>query len=179
MRVHDARHDQAAAVALDRLQDAVGRVLRIEDGQEPLEAGLHAREHPRGDVERADDRRPDAAPEPLQLEAERLVEADRRVLARAVVDQTRRADDAGGGGNGHDVAAVPPHHLGEEGARRPEERERVHLEGAEHVVVRRLEERLPGHHAGVVDEHVHVAVVAERRRRRRTRSRRGRGGCRR
>ena len=86
-RVHDPRHDEAAAIALDRPHDAIGRVVRVEDGKQPLEPRLHAAEHARRDVEGAHDGRADVASKALQLQAERFVEADRRVLAGAVVDE--------------------------------------------------------------------------------------------
>src|SRR5439155_7282547 len=84
--VDEPRHDEAAAVAADGVDDAVGGILRREDRQEQPEAGLHAFEHARADVERADDGRLDVAAEAAELEPQRLVEADGRVLARAVID---------------------------------------------------------------------------------------------
>jgi len=100
-----------------------------------------------------------------QLEAQGLVEADRGVLAGAVVDELRGADETGGGRDRDDVAAVALEHRRQEGARRPEEGERVHRERALDVAVGRVEERLPRHDAGVVHEDVDRPAVGERARR--------------
>src|SRR5207253_2642312 len=81
--VDESRQDHACAVPLYRLDDPGDDVLRIHDREQQREARLHTGEHARRDVERTDDGRPYVAPLAPELETQRLVEADRRVLARA------------------------------------------------------------------------------------------------
>src|SRR5207244_281597 len=95
--VNEPRHHEPAAVTAHGTHDPVRGVLGREDGQQQAEARLHTREHAGADVKGADDRRLHAAAEPAELQPQRLVEADGRMLARAVVDETRRADEPGGG----------------------------------------------------------------------------------
>src|SRR5207249_2932647 len=82
------------------------------------------------------------------------VDADGGMLARAVVDEARRPDQAGRRCDRHDVPRPALEHRRKKGARRPEERQRVDVERAEDVVVARLEQRPAGDDAGVVDEDV-------------------------
>src|SRR5207245_118795 len=86
----------ACAVPLYRLDDPGDDVLRIHDREQQREARLHTGEHARRDVERTDDGRPYVAPLAPELETQRLVEADRRVLARTVVDEPGGADAGAG-----------------------------------------------------------------------------------
>eukprot|EP00906_Rhabdomonas_costata_P006821 RCo009884 len=159
---HKARHVQHLAAALDRLDHLERHVLRLQDGEEEGEPGLHPVKHSRVDVVRAHAGRRNALLAQLaKLEPQGLVEPKRAELRRTVVRQPAHPDQARGTGDGHNVAAIAMEHVGKEGLHRPKVRSGVHIHCLAGQGVRDVQELLPADDAGVVYQHVNVPEVAD------------------
>ncbi|GMF13300.1 unnamed protein product [Phytophthora lilii] len=157
---HNGRHEQPPLVAPHGLDHLVGGVAwtqpRCEHGH------LHAFEHARLDEGRTDHREVDAVlAQRAQLLPQMAHEPVRRELGGAVVHHVGEAEERPGAADAHDVPSVALDHVGQEGAHGPEVRERVDGERALDGRVRRREQRLAAHDAGVVDEDVDEAELLE------------------
>ena len=143
------------AVVLDGSHGLPHDIVLVQYREQRRESGLYSVEHPRIDVVRADDGGPHAGRGVGELDPQRLVEADRGVLRRGVVGLAGDPDQAGSRGDSDHVTPVLGDHCGEKGLRGPKTGQRIHPEGALHLVGRQLDQRPAADDSGVVDQNVH------------------------
>jgi hypothetical protein len=137
----------------------VGDALGGEELRE--ERRLRAVEEARRDVARADGRHVDVAVSlQLELERERLREADHGPFARRVGRAEREPDEPGRARDVHDVAVAAGDQVGQERVRHRDQAERVHAIGRQVLLERDVEEAAAEDQPRVVHEDVDRADVA-------------------
>ena len=130
-------------------------MLLVQDGQKKRKAGFHALEHPGIRIVGANDGGPNAGGFLFELDAKRLVEADGGPLRRAIVRESRNAEEAPCRGNRNHVSTPALDHAWQERFRHPEQGQRVHVEALFDLLVRDFEERLAANDASIINEDVH------------------------